>query len=196
MKRRQTLILTGILCATSILAFFLQDVVRQVILLPLAYIGWMFGLFYRSFPQQILWAVVVVIVMFIFLASLISEDSPGSKKVEKALPTVGAVESLAFTLENSGRGMYARWQVAHRLGKLARDLLILRGDRANAKIFAPLSGRYYQPPGAVGAYLEAGLNGSFADYPQPRGLFPKKRPTPLDIDVSEAVAFLESQMER
>jgi hypothetical protein len=44
-------------------------------------------------------------------------------------------------------------------------------------------------------YLETGLHGSFADFPSARRPFGGPQQTPLDLEVSRAVEFLESQME-
>ncbi len=196
MKRKQLLALAGSVCAASLLAFILQDVVRQVVILPLAYAWWLLGLYYRSFPQLILWVMVVVFVLFILLGNLTAEGTGKPREEPKPKSAPGAIENLALAIEKSRRGIYARWQVAHRLGKLARNLLIQRGDCANTQGMSPLTGRDWQPSKPVQNYLDVGLNGSFADYPQPRWPFQRPKPTPLDLDVNEAVEFLESQMER
>jgi hypothetical protein len=44
-------------------------------------------------------------------------------------------------------------------------------------------------------YLETGLHGSFADYPNVKRPFGVPQATPLDLDLVEAVEFLESQVE-
>jgi len=195
-NRRQILALAGSVCVASLLAFALQDVIRQVVILPLAYAWWVLGLYYRSFPQLILWVAVVVFVLFILLGNLTAEGTSKPREEPKPKPAPGAIENLALAIEKSRRGIYARWQIAHRLGKTARDLLIQQGERANIKNMSPLTGRDWQPSQAVQNYLDVGLNGSFADYPQPRWPFQRSKPTPLDLDVNEAVEFLESQMER
>jgi hypothetical protein len=60
--------------------------------------------------------------------------------------------------------------------------------------FDPLTGPDWTPDENVQAYLEAGLRGSFADYPQGRRFFSKPEPTPLDKDVGEVIEFLEEQV--
>ena len=62
-------------------------------------------------------------------------------------------------------------------------------------VFAPLVGADWAPRKELQNYLETGLHGSFADFPHVNRLFGTAPKTPLDFDVSEAVEFLESQVE-
>lgn len=195
MKRIQIIVLVAVLAVVLVLAFTLQDIIRETVVIPLAYLWWVLGLYYDAFPQIILWVGLVVIVLLMFFGSL-SSDVVRKRHVEnETKPLVGPVEGLAISLEKSGKGIYVKWQIAHRLGKLARDLLIQRGDRDNAKIIGPLVGRDWHPSQPVDEYLEVGLNGSFADYPNPPWPFGRPQSTPLDLDVNEAVEFLEAQVE-
>ncbi|HKI55038.1 MAG TPA: hypothetical protein VJ987_13000, partial [Anaerolineales bacterium] len=45
------------------------------------------------------------------------------------------------------------------------------------------------------SYLEAGLHGSFADYPQKGRLLSSRVRTPMDYDINEVVQYLESQVQ-
>jgi uncharacterized membrane protein len=195
MKRIQIIVLVAALIVTLTLAFTLQDVIRETVIIPLAYLWWVLGLYYDAFPQLILWVGLVVIVLLMFFGSL-SSDVVRKRHAENETKSLqGPVEGLAISLEKSRKGIYVKWQIAHRLAKLARDLLIQCGDRDNARIVGPLVGRDWRPSQPVDEYLEVGLNGSFADYPNPSWPFGRPRPTPLDLDVNEAVEFLEAQME-
>jgi hypothetical protein len=153
------------------------------------------GIYYNAFPQVILWICLVVVVLLMLFGSLGSDVEWKGTVEDEAKPLQGPIEALAISLEKAHGGIYIKWQVAHRLGKLARDLLVQRGDRINAKVIGPLIGRDWHPSGPVDEYLNVGLNGSFADYPNPPWPFGRPQPTPLDLDVNEAVEFLEAQME-
>ncbi len=48
------------------------------------------------------------------------------------------------------------------------------------------------PEGQIAAYLEAGVNASFVDFPPARRLFSRRSSTPLDVAPGEVVTFLES----
>jgi hypothetical protein len=194
MTRRQIFILGGLLVVALVLAFALQDLVRLALVIPLAYIWWGFSVLFGAIPQVVLWGIFVLLIAILLFNSLTTRIVRPRRVREKVKPRLGSVETLALSIESSREGIYVKWQVANRLGRLARDFLIQRGDRLNAKVISPLEGRDWHPSEPVRAYLETGLNGSFADYPNPRGFFSRPQPTPLDLDVDEAVDFLEGQM--
>jgi len=191
--RKQILAVGGLLLIAFLLAFALQDVVKSVFVTPLAYFWWALGVFYGLLPQVLLWGGMVILVFALLTRSLLAQDKRVSFVKRKPKRRQGRIELLAVDLEKTRIGVYNKWKVANRLAKLARDLLVQRGDRENAKIIGPLNGRDWYPPEPVGQYLEVGLNGSFADYPKPRWPFERSQPTPLDLDVGEAVSFLEAQ---
>ena len=194
MKRKQMWILVGALLVALVLAFALQDLVRLAFVIPIAYLWWAMGVLFGGVSQVVLWGIFVFLVAVMLFNSLTAR-TPRTRLVrEKARQRQGNVETLATAIDKTSQGIYVKWQVANRLGRLARDLLVQRGDRLNARVTGPLNGRGWQPSESVRAYLETGLNGSFADYPNPRWWFEPPQPTPLDLDVSEAVTFLETQM--
>jgi len=195
MRRVQIFVLVGALVLSLVLAFALQDVIRKTVIVPLAYLWWVLGIYYDAFPQMVIWICLVVIVLLMLFGSLGPDIESKGYAEDETKPLQGPVEGLAISLEKAHRGIYVKWQIAHRLGKLARDLLVQRGDRISNKAIGPLLGRDWHPSQPVEEYLEVGLNGSFADYPNPPWPFGRPRPTPLDLDVNKAVEFLEAQME-
>ena len=96
-------------------------------------------------------------------------------------------------LGKSKQGIYYKWMIAHRLGKLTREMLDQREGRPEQLGYTRLTGRDWEPSKEVTTYLEIGLNGSFADFPQPRWTRPQ--PTPLDLDPQNVIEYLESEME-
>ena len=106
----------------------------------------------------------------------------------------GNVESLALTMRRSKTGIYFKWLVANRLGKLAYQILLQREYGEPRSIFAPLTGEGWDASPEVQEYLEKGLHGSFAEFPINRwGRFAKTEKTPLDHEVADAIAFLEAK---
>jgi uncharacterized membrane protein len=195
MKRVQIFVLVGAFVLALVLAIALQDVIRKTVIVPMAYLWWVLGIYYDAFPQMVLWICLVVIVLLMLFGSLGADIEHKGHGEDKTKPLRGPVEDLAISLEKAHKGIYVKWQIAHRLGKLARDLLVQRGDRVSNKAIGPLVGRDWHPAQPVEEYLEVGLNGSFADYPNPPWPFGRPRPTPLDLDVNKVVEFLEAQME-
>ena len=192
MKYRRWLLVL-LIVAAIVVSFMLQDVIYQTVFVPLAYLWWLFGLYYHAVPQLILWVLLVVLV---FISSLklvpIINFFP---VVEKKIPntSVGPVESLSILLNKPTRGVYYKWMIANRLGRLAREMLDQREGRVY-KGYSRLRGRDWEPPVEVDAYLETGLNGSFADYPNSYW-WGDSNPTPLDLDPQKAIDYLENEME-
>jgi hypothetical protein len=108
---------------------------------------------------------------------------------------LGQVEDLVHWLQKADRGTYFKWLVANRLGKLAHQMLLHRESGRLRSVFAPLVGPDWEPRSELQKYLETGLHGSFADYPYEKHSLGTPRRTPLDVDVAEAVEFLESKIE-
>jgi hypothetical protein len=90
------------------------------------------------------------------------------------------VESLSGWISKTGEGNYYKWMIANRLAKLKREMDIRLGNRGRV------------PPQELQTYLQAGLEKSFVDFPLPALPFMRRQPTPFDLDVNEAVEYLET----
>ncbi|HKJ37751.1 MAG TPA: hypothetical protein VJ972_03170, partial [Anaerolineales bacterium] len=171
MRDRRIFAMIGIVVMAILLAFPLRDAVFRMIVIPLAYVIWVLGLVYRSVNQAIWWIVAMVLVLAVISRSLM----PRLKVVErvrlKAKPVVGQVESLAGWIKKTERGVYFKWLIANRLGKIANQILANRSTGKQRSFFDPLTGPDWTPDHQVQSYLESGLHGSFADYPQKNRLF-------------------------
>lgn len=192
---QRRLILLAALVIAGILAFPLREAIYRMIVIPAAFVAWNLNLVYRSYSQGIWWLAVVLIVLFMIGFSLMPRGASRSRATAKRKPLQGPVEGLAVSLGKAERGMYFKWVIANRLGKLAYQMLLHRESGRPRSVFAPLTGTDWEPSKDLRTYLETGLHGSFADFPNvkyPLGTRPK---TPLDMNVGEAVEFLESQME-
>lgn len=194
LQTRRRLILAAALLIAGVLAFPLRETIYQTVVVPVAFIAWNLNLFYRSLSQAIWWWLIVVVVFFMLVFSLIPRASFRRKVEPKARPQSGQVEAMAVSLQKAQSGIYFKWLVANRLGKLAYQILLHRESGRPRSVFTPLLGTDWQPTKEMQTYLETGLHGSFADFPHVKRLFRAAQKTPLDLDVTEAVEFLESQI--
>jgi len=194
-RTRRWLILIGIFVVAAILAFPLRETIYESVVIPIAYIAWNFSLLYRSFSQQIWWWIVIFIVIFMLIFSLVPQPKVRSRSETKSKPQLGQVEALAVWLQRAERGIYFKWLIANRLGKLAYQILIHRESGRPRSVFAPLVGTDWEPAKNLQTYLEIGLHGSFVDFPNVKRPFRAPQKTSLDYDIAEAVEFLESKME-
>lgn len=182
--------LVSVLCLVT--AYALREPIYVFVIVPLAYIWWLITLYYHVLPQVAIWIVLIYVIFYTGIRGLLMELPAGRAVFLKRQKAKGPVESLASLVNKTGRGVYYKWLVANRLGRVARELLDQREGRQAKNKVTRLSGRDWDPPQDVSAYLESGVNGSFADYPRRRWHTPH---TPLDINPQQVIEYLESEME-
>jgi hypothetical protein len=141
------------------------------------------------------WWIVVAIVLLMLVFSVMPRPTSRPRPAAKAKPPPGQVEALAVWLGRADQGIYFKWLIANRLGKLAYQMLLHRENGRPRSVFAPLLGTDWEPSPELRSYLETGLHGSFADFPNVKRPFGASQQTPLDLEISKAVEFLESQVE-
>jgi hypothetical protein len=194
-NRRLWFVGAAVLAVTLVLAFPLRALVERAVILPAAYLIWLARLFYDATPQILCWTSALILVLLAAWSGLFPGErySPPRSTATRGEP--GAVQGLASWIGRAERGIYYRWLVAHRLGELAHRMLVQREHGRPRSVFAPLVGSDWQPRAELQAYLEHGLHGSFADFPHAGWPFRRRQPTPLDLNIAEAVDFLESKTE-
>ena len=196
MKWGRWLAVAGVVVIAALLAFPLRGIVNELIVVPVAYIFWLLGLLYLSTHQVIWWIVLLLVVLFILGKSLLPELKLPKKAVTSTRQERGRVETLAASLKKSNKGIYFKWLVANRLGKLTHEILLQRGNGRPRSVFAPLTGDGLEPTPEMQQYLEKGLHGSFSEFPNTGNrYFAPPSKTSLDHDVAEVIEFLESSIE-
>ncbi len=195
LRTRRWLILVAVLIVAGILAFPMRETIYETVVIPVAFIVWNLNLLYRSLPQGFWWWLVVFAVLLMLAFSLVPRTPFRNTAGAKPKPHLGQVESLAIWLRKAERGVYFKWLIANRLGKLAYQILLHRESGRPRSVFAPLLGTDWEPAKELQTYLETGLHGSFADFPNVKRRVGMPPQTPLDHNVLDAVEFLESQVE-
>lgn len=192
---KRSLIFIGVLILAGLLAFPLRETIYGMVVVPVAYIAWNLNLVYQSFSQGVWWWLIIILVFLMIAFSLMPRTQLRPKGSPKSKPPQGQVESLSVWLRRAETGIYFKWLIANRLGKLAYQILLQRESGRPRSVFAPLIGMDWEPTPDLRKYLETGLHGSFADFPNTGRRLSAKQPTPLDLDVTQAIDFLESQVE-
>ena len=195
MRDRRLWWAAGVLLTLAlVMAFPLRAWTQRTLITPLAVILWGLGLFYRSMPQLLWWVVVVFSVLVMLIGSLAPPEVFTPRDRDKSKPSQGPVENLALSIQKTRDGAYFKWMLANRLGKLAYQTLRQCEGESGRSVFAPLVGADWKPSPRVQTYLEVGLHGSFAEYPDSeRGM--RINGSPLDVEIHEAVEFLEEHSE-
>jgi len=192
MKQRPIFIFSiAVLCLLT--AYVLRNLIYEIIIVPFAYLWWVLGLYYRFLPQVAIWVLLIAVILFTAIRGLLMEIPVGKRMLVKKKKSEGPVEALSLLVQKSKQGNYYKWLIANRLGKSARELLDQREARGIKQKFTRLKGRGWNPPKDVEAYLESGVNGSFADYPQ--RTWAGSPSTPLDLNPQKVIEYLESEME-
>ena len=196
LRLQRWLVIAAILLIAAILAFPMRETIYSLIVIPAAFIGWELGLAYHMLPQVFWWWLVLVLIFFMLAFSMLPQFKTARREPIKSAPKRGQVEELSIWLGRAKGGVYFKWLVANRLGKLAYQILLQREHGRPRSVFNPLVGEDWQPSSELQEYLEAGLHGSFSEFSgtnhRPWMVQPK---TPLDHEVKDAVEFLESQVE-
>ncbi len=185
MNRPRRSLIVGLLVVSVVLGYLLRDVVYELVITPLAYFLWVLNVYYSALPQWLVWSVILTLLFLLVLWNLIPEGPRTSQKDVVRRGVQGEVEALTVWLAKAQHGNYFRWQLANRLGRIARRLDELAGPE----------GRPRSPDADVEAYIDAGLNYSFVDFPTVRNPLRPVRHTPLDLDPRRTADYLESQME-
>lgn len=176
------------LVAVALLAFWLQGAIQELCIVPAIQLWWMAGLLLRSVPQWVYWSLLVAGGALVALISLGRHLSLTLQRAatEKQAADPGPVERLAHYIRNAKRGPYFKWLIAHRLSDLAQAAGIPRGSGAGGD------------PGLtspqIQAYLQAGMDRPPLDTRR-WGFLSRRPPSPLDLDPSQVVEYLASQME-
>jgi len=190
---RRLFILVAVVTLSAGVAYALRYAIYELVVLPLAYLWWLTGLYYRIVPQVILWVVLIFITWFTAVRTLLTQFPLPKEKKQVSLVSRGPIEDLSELMVKRKRGNYYKWLIANRLGKVARELLDQREGRRLERRYTRLTGREWNPPDKVASYLDSGLNGSFADFPRSR--WKRAKPTPLDEPPLGVVEYLESELE-
>lgn len=128
MMQRRWLATVGVLAIAALLAFPLRQTIHETIVVPVAYLFWGIGLFYHALSQIIWWIVLVVLVIMILGNSLMPMARPAKPAPLKSRPPQGQVEGLSNWIKKSSRGIYFKWLIANRLGRVAHQLLSQRAS--------------------------------------------------------------------
>jgi len=173
--------IASVILVAGILLVFRNQIVG-VLVYSFSYLVWSLNLFGRIIPPQGVWIALVILILYVAVGSFYGKRSKDESRPMEANPVLGPVEAMADWIEERRRGVYFKWRIAHLLG------------RVHQSHYQNTSGRVQAAPPEIEAYLDAGLNKSYMDFPTP-SVFKKNEPTVLDIELEPVLDYLEEQME-
>jgi len=172
----------GVVIALAVVLLIYRTIIAAWLIYTFSYIVWSFNLLGRIIPPQGMWAALIILIVYIAVGSFYGKGSDDEKTPMVSEPLKGPVEAMAGWITERRRGVYFKWQIAHLLGKI------------HQAHFEKTSGRMKPPSKEVEAFLDAGVNGSYMDFPMP-SRFAKSEPTALDIELEPVLDYLEEEME-
>lgn len=182
-KRTRLPLLIASLVLSAGLAYAARDLIFALVVVPISYVAWQLGVLLRAVPELVWWFLLVVIVALAIAWQLVPELKPTSGRRVRRLEVGGQVESVALWLVRARTSSYFKWQVAHRLGRVSRQM----------EEFVERRSEDPKPNRTAADFLAAGLNRSFVDFPTRRNPLRGPVATPLDADPGAVVAYLESR---
>lgn len=199
MKSRVWLWLSAfVLLLTVLLAFLLQDVVRDWVALPLARILRIGNLMLGTVPQIAFWMLLLLLGASMAVRSLTEykKRSPSTERVQ--MVRSGRVRALLRWVQREPESAYYRQRLACHLARLATELQAFRQERTPGRFDWRLDD--LNAPPEIRAYLQASMTPSSWGTPNPlsrfvRWLRPQKTSSSQDSNLEGVVRFLEDQLE-
>ena len=138
----------------------------------------------RIIPQQIIWFFIIVILSYIAIGSFYGKRGKAETAPPETRPLHGSVETLAEWIQFRRRGVYFNWQIANLLGRIDRRFQESAPRGTSSRVPAPEH---------VRAYLDAGVNTTYADHDTP-GWFGSNHSV-FDVPLEQVVDYIEENME-
>ena len=115
---RRLLPLAIALVATLILAFAVRGFVREVVIVPVVYAGWLTWLILANLPQWIFWTLLIMVSLVLAVRSLqgVKHGSPDAKP--GSVSPQGSVSIWSLRLRNRTSQQTSRWRIARDLGHI------------------------------------------------------------------------------
>ena len=201
--RRTTLILLGVLALAAIvgMGLALQGVARESIVMPVLYLVWLGRLIFRSIPDVLWWAWLLLMAFIIAGKSFAGRMRSARVKYRQIPLTEGPVSTWARRIQVSGQGSYFRWRLAHEIAELGLDLLMPYDRSASRRRERDGFVEALTAPPEIKAFFQAGMSAQpwesmYLSAKLKRWLRIGHHPTALDLDPAQAVTFLEENTER
>ena len=199
--------LLAMLVVTAILAFVIRDFVRQVIVLPVVYVGWYGWIILSNLPYWIFWGVLLLVVLGVAAASLRRPEEARRPAPPPEARPQGPVTTWYRQLEQAATSVTAERRLARSLGQVLwrarypdlpynEALFLQHVDRDSGGSGAGDSGPGHRGAlnltPAMRAYFHAGLQRETPTLT--RRWWRRKDDYALAIAPDDAIAFLEAQL--
>lgn len=187
----------GLLLALP-LAWALRASIRELVVVPIAYLLWLIGNFFESLPQPIVWSMVVFGAVLAALRTLAGTVTglPASKPLKNG---GGQVSTWLRWIQLTRRGIYSKDGLARHVGDLVLAVLAYQQQRSLREMRLQLRHEPHAFPPLLATYMRAALGEESLHAPsQLAKLLPFRLRHPHPEVVAELdvlVTYLEASLE-
>ena len=189
------LIFLASLAALALIAFLIEDLVRQLVVIPLLYFWRLFVVVLGLCPQAFYWALLVLVLLALSIGSILRTERETSLSSEPRTENPGPVARWDRWVRNLSRGNYFKAGFAQVSGRLILEALAQREQLADDQVKERLQAGQLDVPSDIRAYVIAGLTPRSYLFPPESNNRTRREKTPLDLPVSRLVEFLEAKMD-
>jgi hypothetical protein len=191
---RRFLPLGLLVIATIALAVLIQDFVRQVIVLPVLYVGWFTWLIIANLPQWVFWTLLILVALVGAMRSLSGAKRETVKRSDPLPVGKGPVTTWAQRLNQASDQVSSRWRVSRDLGRFFWETHFPAEPYHVQRYVARLSDPNSKLPADIRDYFLAGTQ-----RPQSAKAFlffrrPPPPPSALELNPERVIDFLEDQL--
>jgi hypothetical protein len=188
------------LVITIILTWLLRDLVRQILAVPILFIGWLIRAIYYMLPQSLVWAIVIALALAIALGSFSWRVSSGTR-----MPSSGRrqaeqrVAILRHYIQQSNRNFY-RHRLKHALSELVLRLLAYEQQISYQALKMALYRKELKMPPDMQQFLYEGLPMWSMESSGKRNLWarffqPKESSDKMIKQAEQVLQYLETRLE-
>ena len=177
---------------TLVLAFIVRDFVREVLVTPLVYVGWLGWLMVTNLPDWVFWLLLLLVGAILATASMRGPKPAAPERRSEAATEQGPVHRWQRMFEQAAASPTGRQRLARELGRVLwtdrhpdRPYNLAEFEARGAATFGPL-------PRELHDFFLAGLQRTPA-HPAGR-LRVVRRPQPDGLPVDDVVAYLEAML--
>lgn len=155
---------SGLLLALP-LAWAWRALIRELVVIPIAYFLWQIGRFFDSLPQPLLWGGLVFSASLVALRALTGGVRATLPRSRNAADFEGRVTDWLRWMQLTQRGIYSKDGLARHVGDAAIAVLAHRQQRSQRETRLQLREGQLELPPILNAYIRSALGQESLEHP-------------------------------
>lgn len=175
-----------------LLAWSLRDLIREVVVVPIAYVFWLIGRAFEGLPQALIWGALVM-GTFLTALRLLAGSVALLPPTHESLESGGRVSDWMRWIELTRKGRYSKDGLARHIGDAAFAVLAYEQRRSQSEVRLLVRDDELLLPSPLDAYLRAAVGrGSLRQETRAASLLPFRLVRPQPEVVSEVEVILDA----